>query len=333
MTVLVTGAQGFIGRYVVAALLDAGHAVIGTGRSVQDDTSFTHAIDDTQPFRAARLPDPLRRTIGDAPSYRYERCDLACDQQVDAMMADITPTRVLHLAAALRDESWTNLMTSNVQSTLNLLHTVARLPSPPHVVLGSSGSVYGDQTKMPIAEDALPRPIGPYATTKLMAELAASEIARAAGFPLSIARIFNVIGPGLQPRHLPGYLAHRIAVLERDGKPARLALGDISTVRDFIDVRDVAACLATTKGWATASHVNIAGAPAAIADIVQMFITRSAVPLEIVHDSARSRVGSTRVEADTTILRKFHEPGISLSRSVDDMLAFARAQQRFNATP
>jgi len=324
MTVLVTGAQGYIGRYTVAALLKSGNRVIGTGRSVRVDGTFTHTLGEAK-SRRVPLPGDLRRTLEGFGQYEYRQCDLADADQVAAMVSEVTPTHVIHLAAALRDENWSTLLASNLHSTVNLLNALARLPVRPTVVIASSGSIYGNQAHQPIGENALPRPIGAYATTKLMAELAGREIAREAGMSVAIARIFNVIGPGLQTRHLPGLLAHAIAEHERLGIPARLQLGDLSAVRHFIDVRDVADCLAESKGWAGVVCVNLASQVAPVSRVVEAFGGRASVCVDISQNLANGKVGADSMRADVSLMSALYTPCVSFDQSIDDMLAFARS--------
>ena len=286
MTVLVTGAQGYIGRYTVAALLKSGNRVIGTGRSVRVDGTFTHTLGEAK-SRRVPLPGDLRRTLEGFGRYEYRQCDLADADQVAAMVSEVTPTHVIHLAAALRDENWSTLLASNLHSTVNLLNALARLPVRPTVVIASS--------------------------------------AREAGMSVAIARIFNVIGPGLQTRHLPGLLAHAIAEHERLGIPARLQLGDLSAVRHFIDVRDVADCLAESKGWAGVVCVNLASQVAPVSRVVEAFGGRASVCVDISQNLANGKVGADSMRADVSLMSALYTPCVSFDQSIDDMLAFARS--------
>src|ERR1700749_2447083 len=97
-TVLVTGAQGFLGRYVVAELMRAGADVIGLGRSEHLPGFFTHDLNGGR----APLPSELRVT----DTMAYVRISLEDDQGIGAVLRRICPRRVIHLAGALRDEPW-----------------------------------------------------------------------------------------------------------------------------------------------------------------------------------------------------------------------------------
>ena len=94
----------------------------------------------------------------------------------------------------------------------------------PRLVLGSSGAVYGRPTALPLREDTPPGEVTHlYAATRQAAEQMAQLLAARHGLPLSVARIFNPVGPGLDERHLPSALAAQVAdivgVCARHGCP------------------------------------------------------------------------------------------------------------------
>jgi nucleoside-diphosphate-sugar epimerase len=109
------------------------------------------------------------------------------------------------------------------------------------VVLGSSGSVYGDPASLPILESHHCNPADMYGLTKLAAEHIARVKARS-GFAVVNARIFNVVGPGQAESHVCGRFAAQLAS-PASSRGAALDVGALDTTRDFIDVRDIATAL------------------------------------------------------------------------------------------
>lgn len=319
---LVTGAQGYLGRYTVASLLARGATVVGTGRSPAQNESFSYDIVSSARTMPAPLPVDLRNGLT-SERYSYLPCDLADAEAVAAQVMNIRPNQIIHLAGALRDEPWPVLARANIMATLNLALAAADLRPPPQLIVGSTGSVYGDQPPGAICETAQPKPIGPYATSKLMAELAALEVGRTAGMAISIARIFNLIGPGLQQRHLAGQIAHQIAEIELGRSPPELTLGDISTVRDFIDVRDAAAALAEWPCDAP-DIVNLGAGACTVRDIVDQMLSAATCPITVQHDADRSRPGAQSVVADRQRLNLFAPPKHGIDASVRDTLQYAR---------
>lgn len=241
--VLVTGAQGLLGRHVVARLLAGGaERVLGLGRSPRRDDTYTHDLAWLDRRVPAPLPGYLRGVVRDR-RYDYTALDLRDTDSVAATVGRFRPDAVVHAAAALRDESWPALSESNVEATLSLLAGLGATGSP-RVVLVSSGSVYGaGGGTPPFTEDGPAEPIDLYGASKRAGEDVARIVARGRGLPLVRARVFNLVGPGLQDRHLPAVLAGRLAAIGRGLAPPLLRLGALSTTRDFIDVRDAARAL------------------------------------------------------------------------------------------
>jgi GDP-4-dehydro-6-deoxy-D-mannose reductase len=245
--VLVTGAQGFCGRWTVARLLraDPGVEVLGLGRSREMPDRFSHRVHWGDVPIEAPLPSPLRSAIADA-RYRYVAVDLLDVDRVNAVLRAFRPAVVVHLAAALRDDPPPDLFRSNVAATRTLYEAIARAGGrPPTVVLGSSGSIYGEPpaTALPVDETRAPAPSDPYAESKAAAEQAAAILAHRHGIPTVVARIFNVVGPGQDERHVCGWLARQVAEIAAGMAEPRLTVGRLDTTRDFIDVRDVARAL------------------------------------------------------------------------------------------
>ena len=321
-TVLVTGVQGFIGRYTAASLLAQGCRVIGTGRSRRSDSHFTHKFTIGDAEWMAPLPPALRPRADQ--NYVYAPCDMEDRDAIDALLNEFRPARVIHLAGALRDEDDRRLAAHNRDAAANVAAAMARFCPGALLILGSSGSVFGEQPSMPIAEHADPAPVGAYAISKRDGELAAQAVARQAGLRMIAARIFNVVGPGVQTRHLPGYLAHKVAEIEANICPPEIATGTLSAIRDLIDVRDVARHLTLLDGSAPPC-VNIAsGQGVVMSDMVNMFAGASSVPFALSIDRSRDRAGVDSIFADVPTISRMPGSLVPLKQSVADMLDYAR---------
>lgn len=249
MRVLVTGAQGFVGRSVVSALLKNPTitAVLGLGRSLRNDRAMTHAIHWGTQRVLAPLPIHLREDL-QSPRYAYESVSLLDRASVIRVLSTFQPGWILHLASGLRDDPLNQLLQSNVEGTGNLLEAVqAAGLSTCRIVLGSTGFLYGrvGDEALPMSEATPCVPIDAYGVTKLAAEQVAEVMARRYGLNVMRARIFNVVGPGLDERHLCAGLASQATAIAAGALAAPLSVGPLSTTRDFIDVEDVAQALLT----------------------------------------------------------------------------------------
>jgi GDP-4-dehydro-6-deoxy-D-mannose reductase len=201
---LITGGKGFVGQWLAAHLKDHGDEV---------------AVIDVE-------------------------TDVADGAAVRRVMSDVAPDAIYHLAAMTHvGESWddpSRVLRVNVLGTAELLAAARTLPASPRVLVVSSAEVYGVVTpaQLPLDEDTEAAPASPYAASKLAAEAVALQAWRGFGQPVLVVRPFNHIGPGQSPNFFVPALAKRIVEATRSGADA-LAVGTLTTRRDFTDVRDV----------------------------------------------------------------------------------------------
>lgn len=191
MTVLVTGAAGFIGSHTIHALLDRGERVIGV-----DDLNDYYDVS----LKEARLERVLARN-----NVSFVRANVA---DKEAMMSVIEKhpdiTRVIHLAAQagvryslVNPYAYTQ---ANVEGQLVILELCRNLKNLKHAVYASSSSVYGTNTKMPFSvEDRTDTPVSLYAATKKTTELMSHAYAHMFRLPLTGLRFFTVYGPWGRP--------------------------------------------------------------------------------------------------------------------------------------
>jgi len=247
MRVLVTGAQGFIGRFAVADLLESDPSVhvVGLGRSERTDYRFTHEVT----WRGTRHPAPLERSVARAAvdgRYHYVQADLNDTRHLTSLLREARPDVIVHLAASLRDEPPRNLVDTNLGAVVSLLESVVGSGvHPPRIVLGSSGSVYGvvEGRGLPLREDMPCAPIDPYSVSKRAAEDMSRVLGEQHGLDLVWARIFNPVGPGQDERHLCGWLGQQVAAIVAGDAPPEITVGPLHTTRDYLDVRDTASAL------------------------------------------------------------------------------------------
>jgi nucleoside-diphosphate-sugar epimerase len=225
VSVVVTGAAGFIGRVVVETLIDAGHRVIGIDR--------------------APMPERSGLTVLTADL-------LDNDELVTVALA--TADAVIHLAGrpGVRDDRpdvRAGRCRDNVAATAVVLEHV---PLETALVVASSSSVYGGSAaRRPCAETDRLRPRGGYAESKVFVERLCG-LRLYAGGRTAIARPFTVAGEGQRPDMA---LARWIAAA-RAGRPLRL-LGSPDRTRDITDVRDAARALIALAERGACGPVNI----------------------------------------------------------------------------
>lgn len=197
MTILVTGAAGFIGAHVVAQLKSQGKAVVGVD-VINDyyDPSLKHA----------RL-----EWVGEFP---FEQIDIADGSKLNEVFSRHKPDYVIHLAAQAgvrySIENPQAYIHSNIIGFQNILEC-CRTHEVKHLAYASSSSVYGNNEKMPFAtSDRVDHPVSTYAATKKSNELMAHVYSHLYELPTTGLRFFTVYGPWGRPDMSPFLFAGAI---------------------------------------------------------------------------------------------------------------------------
>lgn len=219
---LVTGADGFVGRFLVRAARAEGHEVI-----------------------AAVMPGATPPSEWDDAASGPPVSVLAADITVEAHRKRIAASRadaVIHLAAvasgAAARQDPEAAMSVNANATTWLVHELGEAGHPTRFLFVSTGEVYGPGHAGPIGEDAPMNPVSPYAASKFAAEPAVLGMSEGSCVEGIIARPFTHTGPGQAPLYVLPALASRLAEAKRSGA-ATVKTGNLAPVRDFLDVRDV----------------------------------------------------------------------------------------------
>jgi UDP-glucose 4-epimerase len=216
-TYLVTGAAGFIGRSIAAALLARGETVRGIDNLITGKRSNLAGLE-AMDFVESDLTDPAA-------------CAQAC-QGVDIIFHEAALASVPRSVA---DPAGTNLHC--VTATLNLL-VAAREAGVKRVVYAGSSSAYGDTPTLPKTEEMLPNPISPYAVAKLAGEHYMRAFTRVYGLETVVLRYFNVFGPHQDPTsHYSGVLAIFCRKMLAGEQPT--IYGDGEQSRDFTYIDNV----------------------------------------------------------------------------------------------
>jgi UDP-glucuronate 4-epimerase len=226
MTILLTGAAGFIGYHVAEALLARGETVLG--------------VDNLTPYYDVRLKQARLARLAGQSGFRFEAIDLASrDDMAHLARSQDGITRIVHLAAqagvrhSMIDPY--SYVASNVMGHLGVLELARHLGRLDHLVYASSSSVYGANEKLPFAEtDRVDTPMSLYAATKRADELMSHAYGHLYGLPQTGLRFFTVYGPWGRPDM--AYYSFAEAILS--GRP--ITVYDDGTVRrDFTYIDDI----------------------------------------------------------------------------------------------
>ena len=252
MTVLVTGAAGFIGFHTCARLLDRGDTVVGV-----DTLNNYYDV----ALKQARLDQLVAR-----PNFTFYRADIG-DRAAMAAIASAHPQIHSYINLAAQPgvryslEAPHEYTHANVEGHLVMLELARHNPNLRHFVYASSSSVYGANTKLPFSEqDRVDNPISLYAATKRAAELMSNCYAHLYRMPTTGLRFFTVYGPWGRP-DMAAYLFAKAIIEDR---PIQVFNNGLLR-RDFTYIDDIVAGIvavldrppAVTEGAVPARLYNI----------------------------------------------------------------------------
>jgi GDP-4-dehydro-6-deoxy-D-mannose reductase len=290
MRALITGGKGFVGQWLAAHLKDCGDdvAVIDIETDVADGAA-------------------LRR-----------------------VMTEVVPDAIYHLAAMTHvGESWENpsqVLRVNVLGTAEVLASARTLGGSVRVLVVSSAEVYGVVTpeQLPLREDTPTKPASPYAASKLAAEAVALQAWRGFGQPVVVVRPFNHIGPGQSRNFFVPALAKRIVEARRSGARS-LPVGNLTTRRDFTDVRDVVVAyrLLVERGESGTVYNVCSGRDVAMSEVARELLELSGAELTLETDPSLLRpvdVPVLRGSAELLTAATGWEPRIPLATTLADVL-------------
>jgi UDP-glucose 4-epimerase len=302
MKALVTGAAGFIGSHLSAALLDS-------GASVTAIDSFTDYY--PRAVKEANLAGLKGRsgfTFTEAPLHAVD---------LTALLHGVT--HVFHLAGqpGVR-KSWGGdfdvYIRDNIQATQRLLEALARMPIQKYVY-SSSSSVYGNNVPLPMREDTYLQPLSPYGVTKLAGEHLGDLYFANYGVPTVSLRYFTVYGP----RQRPDMAFQRFLTAARD-EAAITVYGDGEQTRDFTFVADiVAANLAAAAQGRPGGVYNIGGGARVSMNDVLALIERVTGKKVTVRREPQQKGDMRHTYADTSAARRDLDftPRVTLEDGLD----------------
>lgn len=313
MRYLITGAGGFVGRYLVEGLLARGAHVAATG-------------DHHAPVWCAALQ-----------GLAWHQLDVRDLDAVERVAGEVAPDVVFHLAAqSFVPESLARPRETfeiNALGTLALCGGLQRLRArglDPLVLVTSSAEVYGAVAPgdVPIDERHPTGPANPYAASKVAQEALARSAWHSWGVRCVIARAFNHTGPGQSPRFVVPAFARRLAEIAAGGEPV-LMVGNLESRRDLTDVRDVvrAYVLLAERGVPGEIYNVCSGFAYSMKEVLRELILLSRVAVEVREDPARMRPSDTPILLGSNAKLRAAtgwEPEYRLERTLEDVYAYER---------
>lgn len=308
-TVLITGSSGFSGRHLIEFLRPQ-----------------------TPPLRLVGFDcvESARMLLDHEIVGNLTNADL-----VDRALLEHRPDVVMHLAGRMPPTSEADFWTGNVGATCTLLESLRRQKLLPRVLVVGSAAEYGPVEVARISEDHPCQPTATYGRSKLAQSLLCQQYAAKFDLPIVIVRPFNLFGPGMGNRSVIGEICAQLAA----GRHARrIAVGDLTAARDFIDVRD-----AVRAYWGVAQYgvpgeiYNVCtGRPVTIHSILERLLELAGGAYEVEAELTRFQPGDVAYSCgDVEKLARvcgFH-PELDLPRRLRETLASFTEEALTSTTP
>jgi GDP-4-dehydro-6-deoxy-D-mannose reductase len=325
---LVTGAQGFVGRYLVSRLLgsDSEVTILGVGRSPRLDQTFTHSVSWKAQLIQAPLPERLN-TSRYGERYQYASIDIHDRVGLCQLLRSFRPQVLIHLASGLRDDPPDYLFRLNVEGTIHLIEAIKESGiEVPRLIIGSTGGVYGHPAEVPIQESSCCIPVDLYSASKLASEHASRILTTQYQIPTIWARLFNLVGGGLDERHACAQFASTVAAILKKELPPVIKVGRLDTTRDFVNVQDVAYALELLSEKGTPGEIyNVgSGTESSIESVLKTLLRLASLEELVKVEHTESRVNDiARHFADIGRLNSLgFRPEYDLTQSLEQLLLY-----------
>ena len=273
MKILITGITGMIGLHFARAAREAGWETFGIARN--SASSRIAAMEDSSVIR----------------------CDMMDYQALDEVFRSIKPDIVVHMAAqAFNGVSWKmewSTHQTNYLGTVNVLRCCRVNVPEAKLLVACSSAEYGDvkPEDCPLKEDRPLRPISPYGVTKVATEALGFQHFHNYGMQVYLPRLFIHVGTGHPPATAIQNFARQLALISKGRLGPEVHVGNLTTARDFIDVRDgVAAMMLLLAKGPVGQPVNVCtGEAVSIEEVLHTLIEISGQKVTIVADPQLSR--------------------------------------------
>lgn len=316
MRVLITGVTGFVGSHLVEYLLQHDKVEIwGTIRWRSKTDNIDHIRD----------------------RIKLCECDLRDLSSMRSLLEESVPDYIVHLAAqSFVPTSWhtpSETLTTNVNGTLNIFEAVRSLGMHPRIHVAGSSEEYGmvSAEELPIKETNPLRPLSPYAVSKVATDLLGYQYFMSYQLDIIRTRAFNHTGPRRGDVFAESNFAKQISEVEAGLRSPVIKVGNLDTVRDFTDVRDMvkAYWMALRHGKAGEVYNICSETGVSIRQVLDTLLELGTTKVTIESDPMRLRpsdvprlIGNCSIFRDATGWR----PQIPLHQTLADLLDYWRAR-------
>lgn len=263
----------------------------------------------------------------------FQKLDLLDVEKTEEVVAAYKPDYILHLASYSSVAfSWKNPLLSFQNNTaifLNLIEAVHKNSLSPRIISVGSSEEYGNVEKsaIPLTEQSPLNPVSPYAVARVSQEMFSRVYAHGYGLDILMTRSFNHIGPFQKDIFVISSFAKKLISIKNNGGPFTLKTGDLTIVRDFVDVRDVvrAYYLLFKQGKSGETYNICSGTGTTLSDILEKMEAKLNLSVKHEIDPGFIRPDDNRIIIGSN--EKINQqiawsPEYSLDQSIEDILKY-----------
>jgi len=310
---LITGFSGFVSKHFLDHLDTLGYAIDVHGADVNEPEFDINAFKNV--------------------SCKFSKVDLLDKEAVNGVINSFRPDYILHLASFSSVAfSWANPAKSFANNTgifLNLLESVRENDVKCRILSVGSSEEYGnvDPTEIPLKETSDVRPVSPYAVARVSQEMLSTVYVEGYGLDIVLTRSFNHIGPGQRDTFVISSFVKKIVEITNIGTSGSIETGDLTIVRDFLDVRDVVAAyhLLLEKGEKGEVYNICSGTGTSLKEVVERIAHQAGVEIQTTQNPDLVRLNDNVVIiGDNTKIKKAvtWEINYSLNDSLKDIIDY-----------
>lgn len=269
------------------------------------------------------------------------KLDFSNQENLAALLEQLQPEVIFHLSGQSSvQQSWKRIpetFMSNVTETIHLYESVTHTSLKEHIRIISVGSSeeYGKVNHLPITETTAAHPVNPYGVSKLAVGNISRLYSHDLGLDIVHTRPFNHIGPGQHAGFVTSDFARQVALIELELQEPTLLVGDLSSKRDFTDVRDIVEAyrLMFEKGTSGEIYNVCSGTCVAVQNVLDFLVSLSSKKIEIRIDSTRLRPNDVPEYYGSNEKIKTAtgwNPSIPLAKSLEDIYTYWKEQLLLN---
>jgi len=304
--ILITGCSGFLASYLIKQLnKDKSHEITG----ITEIISFS------------------------STDYQVYHVDIRERDEVFKLIQSIKPEIIFHLAAISNvGFSWKNQKLTyeiNFIGSSNVIEAVSLFSPESRIILMGSAELYGDSGKDPINEKYKISAKNPYALSKMAMEMVGNLYIESRGLDIIKIRSFNFTGPGQEVKFVCSDFAFQIAMIEKGKKEPIIKVGNLKSIRDISDVRDIARYLSViAEKGKTGDVYNLgSGISNPIKELLDILLSYSKVKIEVLEDSEKLRpIDIPILTCDCSLIRSRFgcRPEFKIQQTLLDILNYWR---------